>query len=198
MVDIAAEDRDRDVFRATTICLMERKKGERGVGIFVRISLPETSYMLTSNKKTPKDLTWSNRKTNVEITVKIPYQPASPVPEIPTFEIVAPDFQVSLQNADEFVTFRNFTIRTANIPVTIGVSQLGPEGLGPALTVCVQSVKAENIDIQTSNVGIHGTFITNSSLTLSTSNAPITANIMLENGWSSGKETSDHTDVTNR
>ena len=45
------------------------------------------------------------------------------------------------------------------------------------------------MNIQTSNAGIDGTFITNSSLSLTTSNAPITANILLENDHA-GKETS--------
>ena len=121
-VDVAAEDRDRDVFRGTAVCLMERKEGERGVGIFVSIRLPDASYVLISNKKTPKHLTWSNRRTDIEITVKIPHLPAGPVPEIHAFEITAPDFQVTLQNTDEFVTFRNFIIRAQNVPVAVGVS----------------------------------------------------------------------------
>lgn len=50
-VDIAAEHRDWDISRGTTVCLMERKKGERGVGIFVSTSLLDTCYVLTSDKR---------------------------------------------------------------------------------------------------------------------------------------------------
>lgn len=64
------------------------------------------------------------------------------------------------------------------------------------LTDRIQSVKATNIDIQTSNVDIHGTFITKSSLSLATSNARIKANILLENDSTSGKEPSVHATTT--
>ena len=72
--------------------------------------------------KTPKHLVWTNWKTDVEITVKIPYQLATPALELPAFEIVAPDFQVTLPNTDKFVNFHDLTIHTANVPVSVGVS----------------------------------------------------------------------------
>ncbi|KAF9647713.1 hypothetical protein BDM02DRAFT_3129549 [Thelephora ganbajun] len=172
IVDVVAQYHEWNIFMNTNVCLMERNEGERGVGIFVSTGLPDASYVLTSDKKTPKHLIWTNRRTEVEITVKIPHQPAAPALELSGFEILTPDFQVTLPNADKFVHFHNLTIHTSNMPVA------------------VDSVKATNIDIQTSNVGIHGTFITDSSLSLTTSNAPIVANIMLENDHTSGKETS--------
>lgn len=79
--------------------------------------------MLTFDKKTPKHLVWTNRKTSVEIIVKIPHQPTSPALELPVFEIVAPEFQVTLPNMEEFVNFRDLTIRTSGVPVTVEVSQ---------------------------------------------------------------------------
>jgi hypothetical protein len=121
-VDIAAHYHEWDTFRGATVCLMERKKGERGVGIFVSTSLPNTSYALTINKKTPKHVTWTNRRTEIEVTVKIPHQPTTPVLELPGFEILTPDFQVTLPNADKFVNFHNLTLHTSNMPVTVGVS----------------------------------------------------------------------------
>lgn len=53
-VDIAAEYREWDTFKGTTVCLLERKLGERGIGIFVGASLPDTNHVLTSNKKDTK------------------------------------------------------------------------------------------------------------------------------------------------
>lgn len=124
-VEIAAEYRDLDLFRGTNVCLMERERGERGVGVFVSTSLQlfDTGYVLTPDKKTPKHLVWTNRKTDVEITVKIPHQPATPVFELPVFEIVAPEFQVTLPNASKFVNFGDLTIHTSNAQVTVEVSQ---------------------------------------------------------------------------
>ena len=121
-VDIAAQYHEWPIFKGTTVCLMERKKGEQGIGIFVSISLPGISYVLTSNKKTPKHPTWTNKRTEVEITVKIPYQSATPALELPGFEIVTPEFQVTLPDADRFVNFHNLIIHTSNMPVVVGVS----------------------------------------------------------------------------
>ena len=55
-VDIAAEYRDWDLFRSTTVCLLERRRGERGVGVFVSTSSqsPDTGYILTFDKKDTK------------------------------------------------------------------------------------------------------------------------------------------------
>jgi len=121
IVDIAAQLHEWDVFMGTTVCLMERVEGEWGVGIFVSTSLPDTSYVLTSSQKSPKHLTRPNQRTEVEITVKIPRQPATPVLELPRFEILTPDFEVTLPNADEFVDFHNLTIHTSNKPVAVRV-----------------------------------------------------------------------------
>ena len=54
-VEIVTQYHEWDTFMGTTICLMERKEGERGVGIFVSTSSPDSSYMLNANKvtKTP-------------------------------------------------------------------------------------------------------------------------------------------------
>jgi hypothetical protein len=82
------EYRDWDLCRDTTVCLMERRKGELGVGVFVSTSLqsPNTGYVLTSGKKTPKYLVvWASRRTAVKITVKIPRQLANPVLQLPAF-----------------------------------------------------------------------------------------------------------------
>jgi len=57
-------------------------------------------------------------------------------------------------------------------------------------------VNATKIDIQTSNGDIRGTFITNSSLSLKTSDAQITANIFLENDGVAEKETCVHASTT--
>jgi hypothetical protein len=57
-------------------------------------------------------------------------------------------------------------------------------------------VNATHIDVQTSNADIHGTFITNSSLSLKTSEAQIAANIFLENDGVGGRETSVHATTT--
>jgi len=54
--------------------------------------------------------------------VKIPHRQAAPVIELPRFEVLTPDFQVTLPNADSFVIFRDLTIHASNMPVTIGVS----------------------------------------------------------------------------
>ena len=121
-VDVASQDHEWDAFRSTTVCQMERKKGEQGVGIFVSTGLPDTSYVLTTNEKTPAHLTWSNRRTEVEVTVKIPHQSATPVLQLLGFEILTPDFQVTLPNADNFVNFQNLTIHTSNMQVVVGVS----------------------------------------------------------------------------
>jgi hypothetical protein len=95
--------------------------GSRGIRKY-QLAIACTGYVLTS-KKTPKHLVWTNRKTDVEITVKIPHQPASPVLELSAFEIVAPEFQVTLPNVDKFVNFRDLTIHTSNARVAIEVSQ---------------------------------------------------------------------------
>jgi len=121
-VDIAAQYHEWPIFKGTTVCLMERKKGERGIGVFVSITLLDTSCVLTFNKKTPKHPIWASRRTEVEITVKIPHQPATPVLELPGFEILTPNFQVTLPDADRFVNFHNLTIHTSNMPVNVGVS----------------------------------------------------------------------------
>jgi len=144
------------------VCLMEKVGGELGVGVF-----------------TPNRLTWTNRRTQFDITVKIPHKPAFPVVNLPRLEIFTPNFGVTFPDTEKFVYFRNLTIHTSNMPVV------------------VDSVKATDIYIQTSNAPIHGTFITNSSLSLTTSNSPITANIFLENDWTFGNETSDHPTLTN-
>lgn len=125
-VDIAAEYRDWDLFRSTAVCLLERRRGEQVVGVFVSTSLqsPGTGYVLTFDKKTPKHLVWTNRRTDVEITVKIPHQPAGPVLELPVFEIVAPEFQVTLPDTEKFVNFHDLTIHTSGVPVTVEVSQV--------------------------------------------------------------------------
>ena len=60
----------------------------------------------------------------------------------------------------------------------------------------LQSVNATKIDIQTSNADIRGTFITNSSLSLKTSDAQITANILLENDSAAERETCVHASTT--
>lgn len=85
-----------------------------------RLSYP--GYILNFNKKTPKHLTWTNRRSEIEVTVKIPHRRAIPVIELPRFEILAPDFQVTLPNTDNFVNFRDLTIHASNMPVTVGVS----------------------------------------------------------------------------
>ena len=120
-VDIVAESREWDILRGTAVCLMERKKGERGVGIFVSTSLSDTGYVLTSIGKTPKHPIWTRMKTDVDITFKIPHQPATPTLELPRFEVVAPNFQVTLPNADEVVNFHDLTIHTTNMQIIIGV-----------------------------------------------------------------------------
>ena len=53
-VDIAAEYRDWELFRGTNVCLLERRKGERGIGVFVSTSLQLSNigYVLTSDKDT--------------------------------------------------------------------------------------------------------------------------------------------------
>lgn len=121
-VDVTVQRHDWDTFMGTTVCLMERKKGERGVGIFVSTSSPDSSYVLNTNEKTPKHLTWTNRRSQVEVTVKIPQQLAPRVLELPGFEILTPYFQVNLPDADKFVNFHNLTIHTSNMAVTVGVS----------------------------------------------------------------------------
>ena len=121
-VDISAQYHEWPIFRGTSVCLMERKKGERGVGIFVSTSSPDSSYVLNTNEKTPKHLTWTNRRSQVEVTVKIPQQLAPRVLELPGFEILTPYFQVNLPDADKFVNFHNLTIHTSNMAVTVGVS----------------------------------------------------------------------------
>ena len=60
--------------------------------------------------------------SEVEVTVKIPHQQATPILELLGFEILTPDFQVTLPNADSFVNFRNLTIHTSNKAVVVGVS----------------------------------------------------------------------------
>ncbi|KAF9777920.1 hypothetical protein BJ322DRAFT_1114681 [Thelephora terrestris] len=158
-VDITAQYHDWDALSGTTVCLMEREEGELRVGVF-----------------TPKRVTWTNRRTKFDIIVKIPYQ-ASPV-EISQLEILTPNFQVILPEANKFVHFHKLTIHTSGMPVAI------------------DSVNATHIDVQTSNADIHGTFITNSSLSLKTSEAQITANIFLENDGVGGRETSVHATTT--
>ena len=121
-IDITARYREWETFRGTIMCLMERKKGERGVGIFVSISFPDPGSMLNPNKKTPKHLTWTSRRSEIEVTVKIPHRRAAPVIELPRFEVLTPDFQVTLPNTDNFVSFRDLTIHASNMPVAVGVS----------------------------------------------------------------------------
>jgi len=121
-IDITAKYHEWETFRGTIMCLMERKKGEQGIGIFVSVGFPDPGYMLNVNKKTPKHLTWTNRRSEIEVTVKIPRQQATPVIELPRFEVLTPDFQVTLPNADSFVNFRDLTIHASNMPVAVGVS----------------------------------------------------------------------------
>ena len=121
-VDIAAQHHEWETSRGIVMCLMERKKGERGVGIFVSASSSNFDYTLNYNEKTPKHLTWTNRRSEVEVTVKIPHQMATSVIELPRFEVLTPDFQVTLPNVDEFVTFHDLDIRASNMPVSVGVS----------------------------------------------------------------------------
>ena len=121
-VDVTAQYHEWETFRGTIICLMERKKGEQGVGIFVSLSFSDPGYMLNTKKKTPKHLTWTNRRSEIEVTVKIPHRRATPVIDLPRFEVLTPDFQVTLPNTDDFVNFRDLTIHASNMPVTVGVS----------------------------------------------------------------------------
>ena len=190
-VDIAARYRDWDLLDGTTVCLLEKEKGELVVGVFVSGYLLVTTVCSRPTKKTPKRLTWTNRRTEFQITVKIPHQPASPVIELPKFEIFAPSFGVTFPDADKFVRFHNLTIRTSGMPVVVDVSLCWAEDSqsNADQPFPFQSVNAADIDIQTSNAQIHGNFTANSSLSLKTSNFPITANILLENECTSGKET---------
>jgi len=121
-IDITAQYREWETFRGTIMCLMERKKGEQGIGIFVSVALPDLGSMLNPNKKTPKHLTWTNRRSEIEVIVKIPHRRATPVIELPRFEVLTPDFQVTLPNADDFVTFHDLTIHASNMPVAVDVS----------------------------------------------------------------------------
>jgi len=50
-VDIAVQYHERETLEGTMMCLMERKKGERGVGIFVSTSFPDPGYLLNTNKR---------------------------------------------------------------------------------------------------------------------------------------------------
>ena len=177
---------------------MEKEKGELGVGVFVSDSLTYTytGHLLTSGEKTPNHWDRVDRQTDFQVTVRIPYQPASPVTELSRFEILAPDFQINLPNIEEVVHFQNLTIHTSGKPIVVDVSLSWVHIPDRVLTRPFQSVKATYIDIQTSNADIHGTFITNSSLGLRTSGASIKANIFLENDSTSGKETSVYATTT--
>ena len=195
-VDITARYHDWEAPRGTSICLMEKERGELGVGVFVSDSLTYTGHLLTSGEKTPNHWDRVGRQTDFQVTVRIPHQPASPVTELSRFEILAPDFQINLPNIEEVVHFQNLTIRTSGKPVAVDVSLTWALIPDRVLTRPFQSVKATYIDIKTSNADIHGTFITNSSLGLTTSGASIKANIFLENDSTSGKETSVYATTT--
>ena len=54
--------------------------------------------------------------------MKIPHRPSTPVIELPRFEVLTPDFQVTLPNVDDFVNFHDITIHASNMPVSVGVS----------------------------------------------------------------------------
>jgi len=121
-VDITSQYHDWETFRGTIMCLMERRKGEQGIGIFVSVGFSDPDYVLNSKKKTPNHRTWSNRRSEIEVTVKIPHRRDTPVIELPKFEVLTPDFQVTFPNADDFVSFRDLTIHASNMPVAVGVS----------------------------------------------------------------------------
>lgn len=120
-VEVTTDYREWDTYMGTAVCLMERKDGERGVGVFVSPNSPDLGHALNTNKKTPKHRTWTNRMSDVEVVVRIPHQQATPVLELLGFEILTPGFQVTLPNVDSFVNLRNLTIHTSKA-VAVGVS----------------------------------------------------------------------------
>ena len=78
--------------------------------------------MLTSDEKTPNRLTWTDRRTEFEIVVKLPHQSGSPVLRVPRLEIFTPDFSVAISGTDKFVQFHKLTIHTSGMPVVVDVS----------------------------------------------------------------------------
>ncbi|OCH93512.1 hypothetical protein OBBRIDRAFT_749481 [Obba rivulosa] len=100
--------------------------------------------------------------TNVEIDVKLPRASGIPI-FVKKFETDMPLFKHNVFNMQETAVFNSISLRTSNMPIM------------------VTSLAAGEAALETTNGIIEGTFKTETSLKLQTSNAPIKAEVYMLN-----------------
>ncbi|KAJ6598593.1 hypothetical protein B0H10DRAFT_2231652 [Mycena sp. CBHHK59/15] len=183
-VDITAFYWTEEHLNAAKACLLKRDGNENGVGIFVRISSPQTSaeviYPISDQVGSgyPRE---KHDKLRFEVTVTFP-RASDDLPL--AINNLSTDLGIFSQTFGDMsdIVFKSLSLKAALAPIYAESLYAGNATLKTSLgSIKVQSLLAENADIQTSMGPIEGTFNASNTLSLVTHNAHIIVDVNLVN-----------------